>query len=39
MGAACGCDGDSASTKHEVKQDGYVTPSAKDTPLGNKPQV
>ena len=30
MGAACGCDGDSASTKHEVKQDGYVTPGNKD---------
>ena len=39
MGAACGCDGESASVKHEVKQDGHVTPGSKDTPLGYKPQV
>ena len=36
MGAACGCDGETASTKNEVKQDSLV-PGSKD--VHTKPQV
>ena len=39
MGAACGCDGNSATTSDELKQNEY--PKSKDTPVGTShaPQV
>ena len=35
MGAACGCDGNSASTSDQVMTGDAVGPTKKDTPLGS----